>query len=96
VVIANRVNISNVLEMKFNTPPYYGYRHCVYLIELESSARYIFDPTGIQFGPQWPLLCVYDEYEQYFMHPITALRSMRFRPLGTNYQLLIEGRGKDF
>ena len=74
--------------MKFYTLDYYGYWHCAFEIQLVSGGRYVFDPTGIQFGVEWPLLCRFKEYEERFMHPDIDKRHLQLHPLGTKKRLL--------
>lgn len=52
---------SQVCEMEYLTRPFYGYRHWVFVITT-SEGDYVFDPTGVQFGPEWPRLRKYDQY----------------------------------
>jgi hypothetical protein len=51
-----------VMEMTFNPPAYYHYEHCCFLVVLKNGIKWVFDPTGVQFGPEWPLLSPYDDY----------------------------------
>ncbi|PVH98471.1 hypothetical protein DM02DRAFT_45351 [Periconia macrospinosa] len=57
------VPVARVREIEFCTAQYYGYWHCAYVITLQDGSFYVFDPTGVQFGPQWPLLAPLDVYE---------------------------------
>jgi hypothetical protein len=57
------VTVRNISEVKFFPEDYYWYRHCVFEIELQSGVSYIFDLTGVQFGPEWPLLSLRHVYE---------------------------------
>lgn len=58
--------INNVEEMRFITPLYYhnGIVHCAFLITLDDGSQWVYDPTGVQFGPQWPLLASFEDYCQ--------------------------------
>ncbi|KAL5116338.1 hypothetical protein ACEQ8H_005796 [Pleosporales sp. CAS-2024a] len=79
-------------EVKFVTNGKFRVVHCAFDILLNSGARYVVDPTGIQFGPHWPLVCPYDEYEARFMHDDKKIRNLQSRELGTNARLLDEGK----
>ena len=96
MVLGNRVHIAHVNEIKFTPIEYYGYRHCAFLVLLASGAEYIFDPTGVQFGPQWPLICPRREYEQRFMDPNHEKRNYRQRELGENCVLRFLGKFDTF
>ncbi|KAF2996208.1 hypothetical protein E8E13_001935 [Curvularia kusanoi] len=56
--------IDNVEEIRFKTPLYYneGIAHCAFLITLDDGSEWVYDPTGVQFGPQWPLLAPFEDY----------------------------------
>ena len=73
--------------MKFRTIDCYKYWHCAFEIRLASGSRYVFDPTGIQFGVEWPLLCSFEEFERRLMHPDAATRRLQLRPLGSKAKL---------
>ncbi|KAF2124410.1 hypothetical protein P153DRAFT_301974 [Dothidotthia symphoricarpi CBS 119687] len=84
--------ILHVSEIKFCPQEYWHHQHCAFLVVLRSGAEYIIDPTGVQFGPDWPLLCPRREYELWAMHPDPYFRRYRERPVGTASRLLAEGR----
>lgn len=74
--------ISHIMEMKFHPPAYYKYSHCCFLLVLKNGTEWVFDPTGVQFGPEWPLLSPYDDYmarTQSSRYPF-----LQFQRLGTN------------
>ena len=41
---------------------HYWHRHCSLAVRLVDHSWWVFDPTGVQFGPDWPVLSPYDEY----------------------------------
>ena len=51
-----------MFEMRINPPLYYSFRHCSFHVELQDGTKWVFDPTGVQFGPEWPLLSSFDDY----------------------------------
>jgi hypothetical protein len=53
--------------MKFNPEGRYVYCHCVFIVSLRNGNAYVIDPTGIQFGPEWPLVCRLLKYRSKFM-----------------------------
>lgn len=74
-----------ICEFKYNTGEWFEYLHCAFLIVLNSFCAYVFDPTGVQFGPDWPLLSSYDEYKakRFAKHEVQEIER-NFRPLGRN------------
>jgi hypothetical protein len=56
--------VTEVYELKFLPDDYFWYRHCVFVTILESGAVYVFDPTGVQFGPTWPVLSKWADYRR--------------------------------
>lgn len=64
---------------------YYGYKHCAYAVLLDSGKTYIVDPTGIQYGPEWPLVCEAVEYVRRFFAPYD--NQLKWDILGTNAAL---------
>lgn len=77
--------IVEIREFKFQTTVYYVYLHCAFAIKLADNSWWVFDPTGVQFGPDWPLLSPLDDY---LRHAESSLpdrrRSFRWRQLGFN------------
>ncbi|EAT92026.1 hypothetical protein HBI56_007610 [Parastagonospora nodorum] len=80
----NFLQISDIQKMMFNPEDHYGFRHCVFVVLLHSGHRYVVDPTGFQFGPQWPLVCPLEEYTSGFMHQFPEARNVQYLPLGTD------------
>ncbi|KAF3036135.1 hypothetical protein E8E11_004643 [Didymella keratinophila] len=54
--------IAKIQEFKFKTTLYYWYLHCAFAIKLVDNSGWVFAPTGVQFGPEWPLLSPLDYY----------------------------------
>ncbi|KAJ4991140.1 hypothetical protein SVAN01_03268 [Stagonosporopsis vannaccii] len=54
--------IREIRELKIMPSIYYWFRHCSFLVNLVGHGWWVFDPTGVQFGPDWPLLSPYNEY----------------------------------
>jgi hypothetical protein len=54
--------IKGIQEMRIIPSEYYKYKHCSFIVELKNGTEYVFDPTGVQFGPEWSLLSPYDNY----------------------------------
>ena len=58
--------------------------HCAFAIRFASGAEVIYDPTGVQFAENWPLIC---DRQAYLARPeFTPLR-LRERDLGCNVNL---------
>ncbi|KAH9862865.1 hypothetical protein J1614_010958 [Plenodomus biglobosus] len=60
----NDRRIKSIREFKFWTGYDYVYVHCAFAIFCYDGTELVFDPTGIQFGPDWPLLSPLFEYQQ--------------------------------
>ncbi|KAI8932442.1 hypothetical protein NX059_010628 [Plenodomus lindquistii] len=56
--------IKEILEMKFWAGKAYNYSHCAFILVLSDDLAVVFDPTGLQFGPDWPLLSTLRDYRQ--------------------------------
>ncbi|CAO2649804.1 Nn.00g010960.m01.CDS01 [Neocucurbitaria sp. VM-36] len=56
------LTVYQIHKVRFATRPGYDYLHCVFVIVLASGAVWVFDPTGVQFGPNWPLISPYYWY----------------------------------
>jgi len=69
--------------MKFNPEDRYVYRHCIFVVTLKNGNSYVVDPTGIQFGPEWPLVCRLFEYASKFMHHDRQARNVQLLSLET-------------
>jgi hypothetical protein len=78
---ALKIEIKQISEAKFLTAKYYNYQHCVHVVLLASGRVYVVDPTGIQFGPEWPLVCDLYEYGAILPSLVPAVEG---HPLGTN------------
>ncbi|KAF9732578.1 hypothetical protein PMIN02_003199 [Paraphaeosphaeria minitans] len=64
----------NVYELEFRTR---NWNHCAFVFETVYGSL-VFDPTGPQFGPSWPVVCMLREYR-------TRVDSLiSFQPLGTH------------
>ena len=48
--------------MRFWTGPRIHIWHCAWAI-ITTSGTYVFDPTGVQFGPDWALVSRWEEYQ---------------------------------
>ncbi|KAJ4350843.1 hypothetical protein N0V95_004396 [Ascochyta clinopodiicola] len=85
--------IIEIREIKIAPPAYWHFAHCVFAIHLVSDGWWVFDPTGVQFGPDWPLLLPLGDF-------LTRTRSThecrqqvtRSRSLGTSRSLVRLGR----
>ena len=89
--------IAEVLEMKFDTGPYYRYVHCAWKITSVDGQCFVFDPTGIQFGINWALLVpcyTYHWGRGMKTHKSYSLREVEYHPLGWNKAFLEEEREK--
>jgi hypothetical protein len=82
--------------MKFSTGSPYNITHCAFLVTLQSGQEYVVDPTGIQFGPSWPLVCSYEHYQAHRMHPDHRKRNIRLRKLGRNWEVHTRGKPEEF
>lgn len=69
--------------MKFKPEDHYGYRHCIFVVLLKNGHCYVVDPTGIQFGPNWSLVCRLKKHASRFMHHIPEARNVQLLPLRT-------------
>lgn len=78
---ANKLQIRSIWEPKLQLMDFYYSRHSVVVVLLASGAWYIVDPTGIQFGPEWPLVCRYEDHRGSFFVP--TWRYWEFFALGT-------------
>jgi hypothetical protein len=79
--------ISNVEEFKyFMGKDFYNYVHCAFRITLINEQVFVFDPTGIQFGPDWAVLTTWEEYEAEF----GVLDELVVRPLGRNADHMVK------
>ena len=56
--------VTQIEEMEFETHPMDNeyWDHCVHLLHLKNGEKYVLDLTGVQFGPDWPLLQKEEEY----------------------------------
>ncbi|KZM25755.1 hypothetical protein ST47_g3046 [Ascochyta rabiei] len=85
--------IVEILEIKIAPPAYWHFSHCAFAIHLVSDGWWVFDPTGVQFGPDWPLLSPLD----HFLERTRSTHKLRqdcrrFRSLGTSRSLVRLGR----
>lgn len=48
------------------------HRHCFFVLELYTGAKIAFDPTGKQYGPDWPVVQEYEKYKDDRMYEIVA------------------------
>ncbi|CBX91320.1 hypothetical protein IAQ61_010683, partial [Plenodomus lingam] len=69
--------IREILELKFWTGPYYKFRHCAFIIMTDDEHHLVFDPTGIQFGLDWPLLSPLSEPKGLVPHGVYGLKRVR-------------------
>lgn len=67
--MANRwpIVVRSIEEIKISTHASWDgggsrMRHCAYLVTVKSGDELIFDPTGIQFSPIWPLVSPLGRY----------------------------------
>lgn len=61
-----RPAITFVAQWKFYPHQHYWYKHCVFAIGPASGHLFVFDPTGVQFGPHWPLISPFRQYMDRF------------------------------
>ncbi|KAF2623146.1 hypothetical protein BU25DRAFT_462291 [Macroventuria anomochaeta] len=54
--------IIKIWEIKVVLPAYYCFRHCAFAIHLVGNGWWIFDPTRVQFDPDWPLLSPLNDF----------------------------------
>lgn len=62
---SNRELVNDVLyveEVEFGTGNYFWYDHNAFRVTMSSGERWVFDPTGVQFGPDWPLFARWEGY----------------------------------
>jgi hypothetical protein len=64
-------------EVNVSIPSPIGYKHSAFLITLRSGVQYVFDPTGPQFGADWPLL------ERWTRYRDRTFGMVVIRPLGS-------------
>ncbi|KAF1952948.1 hypothetical protein CC80DRAFT_169239 [Byssothecium circinans] len=64
-------DISEIKEITFS-PGQDLSNHSVFLLRRRNQVVFIFDPTGVQFGPDWPVLCRFDEYRDRIKSEIKA------------------------
>ena len=72
--------MTQIEEMEIETHPMNDeiWDHFVHLIHLKDCDKYVLDLTGVQFGPEWPLLQKYEEY----CKTVAEIKSLS--KLGTN------------
>ena len=73
--------------MEFWTTPWYNYAHCAYIIKTKIG-KFVFDPTGVQFGPGWPVFVLYQDYKHRMLQDESAIISVE--PLGSAKKEYIE------
>lgn len=57
------VDIEKIYTIKFEPKgEQYEAIHCAFVLKLRSGSYFVFDPTGCQFGPDWPLICPASRY----------------------------------
>ena len=77
--------VLEIRELKVSTPDYYNnILHCSFNVRTASDGWIIFDPTGVQFGPQWPLICALPKYLQGTDNENHYSGFFEESPLGTN------------
>ncbi|KAJ4299971.1 hypothetical protein N0V90_005219 [Kalmusia sp. IMI 367209] len=69
-----------IQELRFATSPFWNSEHYVFVITTPK-ASYVFDPTGIQFGPDWPLVQEYEKYREDRIQP--GGTQVWWAPIGT-------------
>ncbi len=85
--------IRQIWEIKIVPTKYYYYQHCAFAVELAHDGWWVFDPTGVQFGPVWALLSPLDIYIARSESKDPARIAMRrSAPLGTSAQLVRDGQ----
>jgi hypothetical protein len=76
--------IISIWEMKIAPAMYWFYEHCAFAIHIVDDGWWVFDPTGVQFGPDWPLLSPLCDYiERTKSYSLRRQAQERFRILGT-------------
>ncbi|KAH6883336.1 hypothetical protein BKA58DRAFT_374923 [Alternaria rosae] len=95
--------ITNIEELKYYMGERFGYIHCAFKITLENNCVYVFDPTGIQFGPEWAVLTLWEEYVLDRQETLTLseqvdlqrqakdMLDLVVRPLGQNADWRLQG-----
>lgn len=48
--------------MRFPTHDKFRFSHCAFVIDTTNNT-YVFDPTGVQFGPDWALVSHFHVYK---------------------------------
>lgn len=69
--------VKEVKEVDIRTNLWYNYQHSLFLV-VTGQTTYAFDPTGIQFGLDWPLLQDWTQYREQ-----RAMFVDSINPLGT-------------
>ncbi|KAJ4364030.1 hypothetical protein N0V83_009485 [Neocucurbitaria cava] len=72
-----RVNVRGIFKLRFTTIRKYNDLHCAFLVIFHAGGLYVFDPTGIQFGPDWPLLSPFREDSDAKMDPNSPIEVRR-------------------
>lgn len=89
-MFANKISalggpIVAVCEMKIVPPLYWNYVHCAFAVLLVGDGWWVFDPTGVQFGPDWPLLSRFNDYVARTRSTIPSRQVYQgWRALGSN------------
>ena len=81
-LLDTRSPVVKIEEVTFATevpPDKKGWWHCIFRLTLEDGKEYALDLTGIQFGPDWPLLM--DWWEYCYKHITTA--DIEISPFGS-------------
>ena len=63
--LADRIEVLKVQEVEFCTARLEDgktWQHYVHVVDLSDNRRFCLDLTGLQFGPEWPLLQAWDSW----------------------------------
>jgi hypothetical protein len=61
IIVGDGSPVKRISEIEFSTPRFYGYRHCAFVLYTDHGT-FVFDPTGAQFGPSWPVVTTFKKY----------------------------------
>ncbi|KAF2654975.1 hypothetical protein K491DRAFT_716618 [Lophiostoma macrostomum CBS 122681] len=83
---AENTNVEKIEEMEIKTHSMRNetWDHVVHAIHLKTGDKYVLELTGVQFGPDWPLLQSHEEYCK------RAAEIKSLNKLGTNQQLRLD------
>ncbi|KAH7377410.1 hypothetical protein BKA66DRAFT_572206 [Pyrenochaeta sp. MPI-SDFR-AT-0127] len=77
------LKILAMYKVRFVTISPHDIWHCAFIIAL-NSGMYVFDPTGVQFGPDWPLVSEWGTYRSMRMKPDESQWNLEIVTLSSN------------